>query len=27
MSILGESRVLPELLADTYQRIRKGFRE
>jgi ATP adenylyltransferase len=25
MSVLGESRVLPELLADTYQRIRRGF--
>ena len=25
MSILGESRVLPELLADTYQRIKNGF--
>ena len=25
MSILGESRVLPELLADTYQRVKKGF--
>jgi len=25
MSILGESRVLPELLADTYQRVNNGF--
>ena len=27
MSVLGESRVLPELLADTYERIKKGFQE
>lgn len=27
ISILGESRVLPELLADTYQRIKRGFEE
>jgi len=25
MSTLGESRVLPELLADTYQRVKNGF--
>ena len=27
ISVLGESRVLPELLADTYQRIKRGFEE
>jgi ATP adenylyltransferase len=27
MSAVGETRVLPELLADTYERIRKGFQE
>lgn len=27
ISVLGESRVLPELLADTYQRIKRGFQE
>ncbi|HET9590713.1 MAG TPA: HIT domain-containing protein [Anaerolineales bacterium] len=27
MSVLGESRVLPESLEDTYERVRKGFQE
>ena len=27
MSVLGESRVLPESLEDTYQRVKKGFQE
>ena len=27
MSTLGETRVLPELLEDTYERVRKGFQE
>lgn len=27
MSALGETRVLPELLVDTYQRIKNGFQE
>jgi ATP adenylyltransferase len=27
MSTLGETRVLPELLEDTYERIRKGFQK
>jgi len=27
MSAVGETRVLPELLEDTYERVRKGFQE
>jgi ATP adenylyltransferase len=27
MSALGQTRVLPELLEDTYQRIKNGFQE
>jgi ATP adenylyltransferase len=27
MTVAGETRVLPELLEDTYERIRKGFQE
>jgi ATP adenylyltransferase len=27
MSTLGETRVLPEILEDTYERVRKGFQE
>ncbi|HJR79068.1 MAG TPA: HIT domain-containing protein [Anaerolineales bacterium] len=27
MSVLGESRVLPESLEDTYERVKKGFQE